>query len=179
MATRLIDYFGSLRGVLRAPATALIRASGGDYTVVALLGAVARAMIWSLRQELDAQPVLSCSTALVDYLRVSAGFDRYEQLRLLLVDAKLRLIRDEQLCCGKTDMTYVIVADVIRRALEAGATSMILVHNHPSGDPTPSQADRDMTRRIHVAAHAVELHLADHVIVSPTSYFSFRTHQLL
>ncbi|MDT8760523.1 hypothetical protein MZO42_17620 [Sphingomonas psychrotolerans] len=179
MTRRLLDYFGSIRGVLRAPPTALIRASSGNYPVVSLLRAVSKAMIWSLRQELDAQPVLSCSTALIEYLSMSVGFDRYEQLRLLLVDAKLRLIRDEQLCCGKTDMTFVIVADVIRRALEAGANSMILVHNHPSGDPTPSQADRDITRRILVAAHAVELHLADHVIVTPTSYFSFRTHQLL
>lgn len=179
MASQLLDYFGSFRDVLRAPPTALVRASRGNYPVVALLRAVSKGMAWALRQELEEQPILSCSTALIDYLSMSVGWDRYEQLRVLLVDAKLRLIRDEQLCCGKTDMTFVIVADVIRRALEAGATSMILVHNHPSGDPSPSQADRDITRRILTAAHAVEVHLADHVIVTPTNYFSFRTHQLL
>lgn len=116
---------------------------------------------------------------LLDYLRLSLGQDRCEQVRLLLLDAKTRLIRDELLARGSPDWAQFNVRDVLTRGLEAGAISMILTHNHPSGDATPSQADRDVTRRVHAGAHAVGLHLADHLIVTPEGHFSFRANLLI
>jgi len=178
-ADRLIGHFGSLRATLSASPGALLRICAGDDRIVRLVRAARRSMLWSLRSELGERPQITNVTDLVDYLRLGLGQEACEQVRLLLLDVKMRLIRDELISRGSPDSTPIDVRDVITRGLESGAASLILVHNHPSGDPSPSQADRDVTRRIHAGAHCVGLHLADHLIVTPDSYFSFRAHHLV
>lgn len=178
-ADRLVSHFGSLHAALAASPTALLRACEGDIRIVRFLRAVRQAMLWSRRSELDQRRQIASVEDLVDYLRLALGQEPCEQVRLLLLDVKMRLIRDELLSRGSPDSTQLCVRDVITRGLEAGAASLILAHNHPSGDPSPSQADRDLTRRVHAGAHVVGLHLADHLIVTPDSYFSFRANQLV
>lgn len=136
-------------------------------------------MVLSLRLEMEERLSLSNMRSAIDYLRVLIGDQNCEQVRLLMLDAKLRLIRDDELSRGTPDQSSLIVRDVVTRSLEAGAVSIILAHNHPSGDCKPSDADRVTTRRLQVAAHAVGINLADHLIVTANDFFSFRAENLI
>lgn len=174
MARTLIAAFGSLRAVLGASPPALQRAARGNAAVVRRVGAVHHAMIWSLRHELDARRTLHSGRDTVDYLRLSIGFGPVEQVRLLLLDSRLQLLRDELLARGSADACSISVQDAVRRAIEAGAAAMIVAHNHPTGIAEPSAADRDITRHLSVAAHAVGIRLVDHLIVTAAAHYSFR-----
>ena len=112
------------------------------------------------------KPVISSWSALLDYCTAQMAYDPIEQFRLLYLDRKNRLITDEAQGVGTVDHTPVYPREVVKRALELNASALIMVHNHPSGDPKPSRADIDMTRKVKEAAIAVGLTLHDHVIVS-------------
>lgn len=179
IAKALIKRFGSFAGVLNADIRALTEISGmGEAAAVSLL-AVREAAVRLLRDEVMDQPVLGNWQSLMDYVRAAMAHGKNEQFRILFLNRKNALIADEQQSEGTVDHTPVYPREVIKRALDLGASAMILVHNHPSGDPTPSQADIEITRELQAAGDKLGIKLHDHVIVSKLGNTSFKTLGLL
>ena len=179
LAKQLIAQFGSLGGVIAADPAQLERRSGlGPATVATLkaVGAVAQRM---LKEEVTDQPVLGNWPQLLAYLQVAMRYEKTEQFRLLFLDKKNRLIADEVQQRGTVDHTPVYPREVVRRALDLHASALIMVHNHPSGDPTPSRADIDMTKEVGRALGSVDIVLHDHLIVGRNRHSSFRALGLL
>jgi DNA repair protein RadC len=125
------------------------------------------------------RPVISSWDALLDYCRASMAYSHQEQFRILFLDKKNTLIGDEVQQKGTVDHTPVYPREVVKRALELGATAIIMVHNHPSGDPTPSKADVDMTKQVVDAARSLGIAVHDHVIIAKRENYSFKSHGLL
>ncbi|EWY42012.1 hypothetical protein N825_18920 [Skermanella stibiiresistens SB22] len=180
LAKRLLRAFGGLWGVLTATPDALRQKEPklSDGTVVALtiVGAAALRMT---RQEIIDKPVLSTWQRLLDYCHGAMSNLPTEQFRLLFLDRKNALIADEVQQRGTVDHTPVYPREVIKRALEVGASSIILVHNHPSGDPTPSRADIEMTKEIGKAAAAMGITLHDHLVIGKGKHASFKAMGIL
>jgi DNA repair protein RadC len=132
-----------------------------------------------LREEIQERPVIGSWTALLDYLRVALAHEPIEQFRVLFLDRKNVLIRDEMQRRGTVDHTPLYPREIARRALELRASAIIMVHNHPSGDPAPSQADIEMTRQVAQALDAVGITLHDHVIVGKSRHTSFKSQRLI
>ena len=132
-----------------------------------------------LREEIRERPVIGSWTALLDYLQVALAHEPIEQFRVLFLDRKNILIRDEQQQRGTVDHTPLYPREIVKRALELGASSIIMVHNHPSGDPTPSRADIEMTKQVVQAMSAVGLSVHDHVIVGKNRHTSFKSQRLI
>ncbi len=179
IAKALLDRFGSYGAVLRAGPEALMEVKGIGETGAVMLRAIADAAERMARHEIMGQPVLSSWDALLDYLTISLGHYDSERFRILFLDVKNRLIRDEEQQKGTVNHTPVYPREVMRRALELGASAIILVHNHPSGNPDPSRADVEMTKTIQDAGAKIGVTLHDHVIVSRTGTLSFRSRGLL
>lgn len=165
VAKHLLQSFGSLAGVFAAAPAQLAAFKGISQNGAVFLKAVQAIGVRMGRQSVLEQPVLSSWGALHAYLRAAMAHEANEQFRLLFLNRKNMLIRDEVQARGTVDHTPVYVREVIKRALELGATALILVHNHPSGDPTPSRADIDMTREIIKAAAPLGVVVHDHIIV--------------
>jgi DNA repair protein RadC len=132
-----------------------------------------------LREEIRERPVIGSWTALLDYLQVALAHEPIEQFRVLFLDRKNILIRDEQQQRGTVDHTPLYPREIVKRALDLGASSIIMVHNHPSGDPTPSRADIEMTKQVVQALSAVGLTVHDHVIVGKNRHTSFKSQRLI
>jgi DNA repair protein RadC len=164
LAKQLIKRFGSFAGVIAAPIAELATADLSENTI-ALIKLVQAAGLRLGKQQLLDRPVLSSWAALTDYLRAAMAHETNEQFRLLFLDRKNALIAEEVQARGTVDHTPVYVREVVKRALELGATALILVHNHPSGDPAPSRADIEMTRDIVRAATPLGVTIHDHIIV--------------
>ena len=126
------------------------------------------------REPVRKRPVISSWTALLDYVRIALANEPREQFRVLFLDKKNQLIADETLHHGTVDHAPVYPREVMRRALELSASAIILVHNHPSGDPTPSKADVEMTRQIVEAGRALRIDIHDHLVVGHEGVASFR-----
>ena len=146
----------------------------GNEAVVRQLAATYDALTWVLRHPLDDRPLLGSDLAVMDYLRLAQGFLQTEQVRVLYLDTGNRLLRDEVAAQGTVDEAPIYVREIIRRALELGATGLILAHNHPSGDATPSDTDRQITEALARACRALRLRLLDHIVVSRSEAVSFR-----
>jgi len=172
-AASLIEAFGGLAGVAAADEAAL-RRGGLAKAAVADLGRVRALGIAMAREEACQRPVLSSWSALVAYLRAALAHAPREQFRTLYLDKRNILIRAEWRADGTVDHAPVYPREVVRRALELSASALILVHNHPSGDPTPSRADIDMTRKIIDAARVFDIEVHDHVIVGREGTKSLR-----
>jgi DNA repair protein RadC len=179
IAKALISRFGSVAGVLAAPATELATVKGVSDATIALIAVTAEAARRAVREEIADGPVLSSWTRLIDYLRVAMGHNRTEEFRLLFLDSKNRLIADEVQGTGTVNRTAVYPREVVKRALEHGATAIIMVHNHPSGDPTPSRADVEMTEEVRDAGALLGITLHDHVVISKSGHESFKSMGLL
>ena len=179
LAKRLLARFGSFAQVVNAPDARLKEVSGVGDAVVSELRLVRAAALRLMQGEIASGPLLSSWSQVLDYLRAAQGFDHREQFRILFLDKKNRLIADEVQGIGTVDHTPVYVREVVKRALELSATAIILVHNHPSGDPTPSRADIDMTRLIVEAARPLGVAVHDHVIVGRDGYASFKAMRLI
>lgn len=179
VAKRLLAVFGSFAEVINAPAPRLLEIEGVGQRAVDELKLVKAAAARLLRREIAAKPALSSWSSVLDYLRLAQGFDNVEQFRILFLDKKNNLIADEVLGRGTVDHTPVYVREVVKRALELSATALILVHNHPSGDPTPSRADIDMTKMIVEAARPLGISIHDHVIVGRSGHASFKALRLI
>lgn len=172
-AADLIADFGGLADVAAADEAALLRAGLAMAAVADLLRIRALAVAMA-RAEACHRPVLSSWTALTTYLRADMAHAPREQFRVLYLDRRNILMKDEGRADGTVDHAPVYPREVIRRALELSASALILVHNHPSGDPGPSQADIAMTRQVVHAARLFNLQVHDHVIVGREGTASFR-----
>lgn len=174
LAKALINRFGSFANVLAAPQAELLATRGLGPHSVSAIKLVQAAALRMQRAELIGAPVLNSSQRLEAYLTSAMSRDRTEQFRVLFLDTRNRLIADEPQARGTVNHTPVYPREVVKRALELHATALILVHNHPSGDPAPSRADREMTREIGQAAAALGITLHDHIIVGNGTSYSFR-----
>ncbi|MEQ3624579.1 MAG: DNA repair protein RadC [Marinobacter sp.] len=179
LARRLLDTFGDFNRVLSASAARLQQVPGLGAATVTDLKLVEAAAHRMARSRVIDRPVMSGWTALLDYCHTTMAHRETEQFRVLYLDRKNVLIADEAQADGTVDHVPVYPREVVKRALELNASALILVHNHPSGDPTPSDADITMTRRIAEAADALGLTLHDHLIVGKEKELSFRAHGLL
>lgn len=179
LAKALIEKFGTFADAIAADPKALKEVPGVGETVIAALKTVEGAALRLSRQRLMDKPVLSHWQALLDYLHASMAYTGNEQFRILFLNKKNMLIADEVQQKGTVDHTPVYPREIIKRALELHATAIIMVHNHPSGDPTPSSADIDMTKEVRDAGEKMGIVLHDHVIVARDGSTSFRAQGLL
>ena len=177
-ARKLISEFGGLGPLFSADGESLMRAGLSERAAAAIKIAEATALRMLKAEVLD-QPVLSSWQALLDYLRADMAYRSIERVRVLHLNSKNRLIRDELVSQGSIDQAAVHVREVIRRALDLGSASLILVHNHPSGDPAPSRHDIDLTREIAKAGKPLGIGVHDHVIVGTKGHSSMRSMGLL
>ena len=179
LAKRLIARFGSFAEVINAPEPRLAEVKDVGETVIAELKLIRAAALRLMRGEILNRPALSSWSQVVEYCRAAMGFETREQFRILFLDKKNQLIADEVQQEGTVDHTPVYVREVVKRALELSATAIVLVHNHPSGDPTPSRADIDMTKQIIDAAKPLGVAVHDHVIVGKHGHVSLRGMRLI
>ena len=174
LSKRLINRFGSFARVLTAPQDELLQATGlGPHSVAAIKLVQASAQRLA-RAEVADGPLLSNWDKLIDYLTVALAREKIEQFHVLFLDTRNRLLADERQARGTVNHTPVYPREVVKRALELQATALILVHNHPSGDPTPSQDDIDMTAQVRRAAEALSIVLHDHLIIGNGKWLSLR-----
>ncbi len=178
LAKQLLQEFGGLGALLSAEPERLRRA-GCSEGVLAMLKLVRVAGLRLLKGEVMQRHAISSWQALLDYCQAAMQHNPTEQFRLLFLDRKNMVIADEEQQRGTVDHTPVYPREVVRRALELQASAVIMVHNHPSGDPTPSKADIEMTKQVRDAARAVGITLHDHVIVGRLGHTSFRGRGLI
>jgi len=174
LARSLIAEFGGLGPLLSADAGALARAGLSEGAIAALKIAEASALRL-LKSRVDKRPILSDWQALADYLRADMAHRAVERVRVLHLNSKNMLIRDELVSEGSIDQAAIHVREVIRRALELHSAALILVHNHPSGDPQPSRQDIALTRELIAAAKPLGISVHDHLIVGSAGQASMRS----
>lgn len=179
IAKRLLARFGSFAEVAHAPPEQLKEVEGVGEAAVTQIKLMRATALRLMQETVMHKPVLSTWNAVLDYCRAAMGFETREQFRILFLDKKNRLIADEIQQRGTVDHTPVYVREVVKRALELSASAMVLVHNHPSGDPTPSRADIDMTHLIIAAAKPLGVLVHDHVVVGRQGYASFKALKLI
>ena len=179
LAKRLLKHFGSFNEVISAEAAALKEIEGVGEAVVVALKCVQAAALRLSREEIMNRPVLANWDKLVAYCRAAMGFEKTERFRILFLNRRNVLIANEVQQTGTVDHTPVYPREVIKRALELGATVLIMVHNHPSGDPTPSKADIDMTNEVKDAGAKLGITLHDHLIMTKAGHSSFKDMGLL
>lgn len=179
LARQLLDRFHDFNGVLTASPAQLREIKGVGDAVVLELKIVEAAAQRLARSRVMQRHVISSWSAIVDYCHTVMAHRDTEQFRILFLDTKNTLIADEAQAKGTIDHVPVYPREVVRRALELNAASLILVHNHPSGDPTPSTADIEMTAKIANAAFALDIQVHDHLIIGKSRELSFRAEGLL
>lgn len=179
LAKRLLEQFGDFNGVISAAPARLAEVQGIGSAVICELKVVEAAAHRLARARVLGRPALSSWSALMDYCKTTMAHRDTEQFRILFLDRKNTLVADEEQAQGTVDHVPVYPREVVKRALELNASAIILVHNHPSGDPTPSRADVEMTRKIEAAAKAVGIVVHDHVVVGKAEDASFRALGLL
>lgn len=175
LAKALLARFGDLAGVFGADPRRIAEVEGAGAAVALEIKAMQAAMARVMRAEAMRRPVVSSWTALTTYVKTMLQHETREQFRVLFLDRKNQLIRDEALTEGTIDQAPVFPREVVRRALELDAASLILVHNHPSGDPNPSVADIAITREVIAAAKALGITVHDHVVVGRHGVASFKS----
>jgi DNA repair protein RadC len=179
IARALLDQFGGFGAVIAAPLADLVKIEGIGEAGAAALKIVQAAALRLLQGAVRDQPVLNNWDRLMDYLLARLAHEKTEQFRVLFLDNRNRLLGDEVLGQGTVNHAPVYPREVIRRALELHAVCLILTHNHPSGDPTPSREDLAMTREIRRAAEALRIEVHDHVIIAGSRWLSLRQEGLL
>ena len=174
LAKQLLARFGTFAEVMSAEPERLMEVKGVGEAVATELKIVHAAAMRLLRGQVINRPVLNTWTNILEYIRAAMAFHDTEQFRILFLDKKNQLIADEVQQVGTIDHTPVYPREVVKRALELAASAIVMVHNHPSGDPTPSLADIDTTKRIVDAGQRLGVAVHDHVIVGRKGHFSFR-----
>lgn len=178
-AETLLDRFGSIQAAFAASESQRRAALGGDGTAATFITGIRSALLELLREEIEDRPLIAGHEALIDYLRVRMAALPVETSQILFLNSRNRLICDDEEWRGTIDQVALYVRDITHRALDVGATSVIVVHNHPSGDPTPSKQDRAITRELACGLRAMGISLLDHLIVAATGIASFRKLGLL
>ena len=173
-ARLLLAEFGGIGGVLSADPEALMRVKGVGETAVAALKAAQAAALRLLRAEAAVRPVLGNWQAVLDYLHADMAHHGVERVRVLHLNSRNMLIRDELMNEGSIDEAPLYVREVIRRALDLGSAAILLVHNHPSGDPSPSRADIDVTKAVVAAGKPLGIQVHDHLIMGTKGHASLR-----
>lgn len=179
LARSLIQRFGSLGGVLQADPRALVMHPGMGEATAAALQIVRVAATRMARQKVRESPVIGSWQALIDYLTIDMAHLTVERVRVLYLNARNMLILDDLVGEGSVDEAAIHPREVIRRALDLGATALILVHNHPSGSPQPSRADIEITNRIAEAGRLLGVAVHDHVIIGREGHASLRAKGLI
>jgi DNA repair protein RadC len=179
LAKNLITTFGSFAEVISAPIARLAEVKGLGATAITELKIIHAAASRLARGQVRKRPVLSSWSNVIDYCRTTMAFAEKEQFRVLFLDKRNQLIVDEVQQTGTVDHTPVYPREVVKRALELSATALILVHNHPSGDPTPSGADIEMTRTIVEVAKPLGIAVHDHIIVGRDGHASLKGLKLI
>ncbi len=179
LAKTLIKHFGTLGKVFAAPAHELADVKGVSDNTAVLIKAVQASAQMMLKEKISERPVLNSWQALLDYLHLSMAYEPKEQFRVLFLNRRNELISNEVQQTGTIDHTPVYPREILKRALELGATALILVHNHPSGDPEPSTSDITMTKEIIKAAATMEVVVHDHLIIAKSGTTSFKSMGLL
>ena len=178
-AKALLARFGTLAGVLNADHRALAETEGVGEVSAAALKAVALAARRMARSEVRAKPVLGSWQALIDYLTIDMAHLTVERVRVLYLDTRNRLVLDHHVGDGSIDEAAIHPREVVKKALEVGASALILVHNHPSGSPEPSRADIQITARIAEAGRLLGITVHDHVIVGREGHVSLKAKGLI
>ena len=179
LAKDLLARFGDFAQVINAPLPALLAQSGIKENAATALKIVGAAALRLARAQVRNKPVLSSWENLLDYCKIALAHLPQERFHLLFLDRKNVLIADEAQQKGTIDHTPVYPREVVKRALELNASAIIMVHNHPSGDPTPSQADIEMTARIRDATGPIGIVVYDHLVIGKSGHFSFRSNGLI
>ncbi|MDR6303482.1 DNA repair protein RadC [Nitrobacter vulgaris] len=179
LAKSLIGRFGSFAEVVHAPDARLREINGLGESAIIELKLIAASASRVAKGQLKQRTVLSSWAAVIDYCRTSMAFADKEQFRILFLDKRNQLIADELQQVGTVDHTPVYPREVVKRALELSATSIIMVHNHPSGDPTPSQADIQMTKSIIDISSPLGISVHDHIIVGKNGHASLKGLRLI
>ena len=179
LAKHLLARFGSFAEVISAPPARLAEVDGLGEAAITEFKVVQAAAHRLAKGQVGKRPVLSSWSAVLDYVRAAQAFAEKEQFRILFLDKRNQLIADEVQQEGTVDHTPVYPREVVKRALELSATAIILVHNHPSGDPTPSHADIEMTKEVAKVAKTLGIQLYDHVIVGKDGHASLKGLKLM
>lgn len=179
LAKKILEKFGSFAEAVHAPPARLREITGVGDAVIVEIQLVAATAGRIAKGQLKKRTALSSWTEVVDYCRTTMAFADKEQFRILFLDKRNQLITDELQQVGTIDHTPVYPREVVKRALELSATAVILVHNHPSGDPTPSQADITMTKAIVAIAEPLGITVHDHIIVGRNGHASLKGMKLM
>ena len=179
LAKALLARFGGLAGVLNADPAALAKHAGMGETSAAALKIVALAARRLARTGMQDQPVLGSWQGLIDYLTIDMAHLRHERVRVLYLDTKNRLLLDDKVSDGTLDEAAIHPREVVKKALDLGASALILVHNHPSGSPEPSRADVQITNRIAEAGRLLGITVHDHVIIGKEGHVSLKAKGLI
>ena len=179
LAKALLARFGSFAEVIAAPPARLAEVSGLGEAAITEIKLVQAAAGRLARGEIRGRHVLSSWSSVLDYCRAAMAFDDRERFRILFLDKRNHLIADEQHQSGTVDHTPVYPREVVKRALELSATAIVLVHNHPSGDPSPSRADIEMTKAIVDIARPLGIAVHDHLIVGKDGHASLKALKLI
>jgi DNA repair protein RadC len=179
LAKMLLEKFGSFAEVIAAPEVRLAEVKGLGDAAITELKIVQAAASRFVRGAVKKRPMLSSWSTVLDYCRTAQAFADREQFRVLFLDKRNQLIADELQQIGTVDHTPVYPREVVKRALELSATAIILVHNHPSGDPTPSRADIQMTQQIITVAQPFGISVHDHIIVGKEGHASLKGLKLI
>lgn len=179
MAKSLLAKFGSFAQVLIAERAELIKVEGVNEAAVVAIKVAKAAAERLLKEEMADKPVIKSWTQLIDYCRIHIGYNQNEEFHVLFLNNKLEMLLDERLQKGTINHTPVYPREVVKRALEIGASSLILVHNHPSGDVNPSKDDVAITKQIIDAARPLGIEVHDHIIIGAKKHFSFKSKGLI
>ncbi|MGE4324285.1 MAG: DNA repair protein RadC [Sphingobium sp.] len=179
LAKALLRQFGGIGGLMAADWTAITRVPGMGDTSAAAIKIVQSTALRMLRNAVIDQPVLANWQALLDYLRADMAYLGVERVRVLHLSSRNHLLRDDHMGDGSIDEAAIYTREVIKRAMELGSASLILVHNHPSGSPEPSRQDIDVTRQIIDAGKRLGISVHDHIIISAHGHSSMRAMGLL
>jgi DNA repair protein RadC len=175
LARRLLAEFGDFGRLMAADPAAIARIGKLSENAVAAIKIVEAAALRLLKAKIVTRPVLANWQALLDYLRADMAHRDIERVRVLHLDSKNRLMRDDLVAEGTIDQAAVHVREILRRAIDVGSAALILVHNHPSGDPAPSRADIQLTRELIGAARPLGITLHDHIVVGANGHASMRS----
>ena len=179
LAKKLIKNCGSFAKIFSTSQEKLKNEFGLTENAIANIKAVYESSLRILKNDIEERPILQSWKGVIDYCLVAMSDKSEEQFRVLFLNQKNKLIADEILQQGTVDQTPVYPREVVKRALELGASALILVHNHPSGDPTPSKADIEVTEKIELALTSVDIRLHDHLIIAGKDHFSFAGNGLI
>lgn len=179
VAKSLIENLGSLNKVFNADLEALQNIEGVNNAAISAIFCVKQAFVRSAREEIKDLPIINNWENLLDYLKVSIGSLNKENFRVIYMNKRYRLIAEDLQNFGTVDQTPIYVREIIRRALLIGSTSIVISHNHPSGDIQPSSSDMFLTRQLAEACKSIGIELIDHIIITFSSYFSFKENRLL